>query len=211
MRRTLNWLGSLFWQQSYHEYPDEAVVEIIEPVVTPVVSIPKHDLINPLENPIDLPANFDPETLEGWNFMLRILDKQGWLKCQPMILGGFQTNVNGKLIKEAVFKINSIALGDNKHRQEEVNHAILHDIKRPVIHGQFYSEVYRLFSCYLRPIYCRRSVITFLCIRAYCAEGTFLYTGGDHLRSFKWLPKEIVALIGKYLMSTKYEQCWDIK
>lgn len=99
----------------------------------------------------------------------------------------------------------------NRIVSREVNHAILHDLRRPVVEGQFYPEVYRLFSGYLRPIYCRRSIITFLCIRIYRPKEALLYQGGELQRSFKWLPKEIIVIIAKYLWSTKYERCWDVK
>lgn len=212
MRRALGWLNSLWWHVDSDEESDLNDNNIDGAVVqTLPAPVAKRDLIDPLEHPIELPLNFDPETVAGWNFMVRTLSRQGWLTYQSMLLGGFQTNVNDRVITEPVLKLLSIALGDDKRKQEEINHAVLHDIRRPVINGQFYPEVYRIFAVYMRPIYCRRSLITFLCIRAYCADETLLYTGGDQLRSFKWLPKEIVALIAKYLWATKRERCWDKK
>lgn len=208
MRRALGWLNSLWWQvDSDEDDVDNSIpVALVEPPPAPVV---KRDLIDPLDHPIELPVNFDPESWSGWNFMVRTLNHQGWLTCLSMNVSGFSQSPERKLLNDVSLKITSITVGETKYDNEEVNHAILHDIKRPVIYGQFYPEVYRIFAVYIRPIYCRRSVITFLCIRACRAEETLLYTGGDMLRSFKWLPKEIVALIAKYLWATKRERCWD--
>ena len=210
MRRTLNWLGSLFWQDPANEEVQANNDGVDEAAVQPLAMV-KRDLIDPLEHPIELLVSFDPETVAGWNFMVRTLNRQNWLTCYSMNLKGQSQTAERKLLDDFALKITGIAMGDDKYHQEEVNHAILHDIRRPVVKGQFYPEVYRIFAVYMRPIYCRHSVITLLYIRAYRAETTLLYEGGELSRSFKWLPKEIVVLIAKYLWGTRRQRCWDKK
>lgn len=207
MKRVLKWFGSFIWnptdqQTNSHVDDDEAVVEIRPPIV-------KRDLIDTSKYPIVLPYNFNPQTIEGWNFMVRTLGQQKWLTYYSMQMSGFLTDANGKVYTEPLLKIESIAMDGDKTRREDVNHAILHDIKRPVINYQFYPEVFGIFSVYMRPIYCRHSVITLLCIRKYRVDEGLLYHDGEMSRTFRWLPKEIIAMIGQYLWATRREQCWD--
>ena len=77
MKRLFNWWNAGVWHDTLDDELDDEqpIIEYQRPVI-------KRDLIDTNEHPVALASNFDPQTIDGWNFMVRTLSRQRWLKCQ---------------------------------------------------------------------------------------------------------------------------------